>query len=755
MALYQAESAHLSVLSPCQVCHNFHKRSLRFGDQIRYAADFAPEYLLKSASTCHLCQLIHKAINEDIVAGAESLENTVAWIYLQGPSDKPPRTLSLEIYFKDTRPKLELEIYSKDDDGEHNLLVGADPYVICGALIISLLGTRMTFGQAICTQDVFRPSKPLSNDSISWVQSRIAKCVKEHIECSNKTVATLPRRILWLNQANDGAIEVSLKETNFDQGIYACLSHRWGGSEFSGTTKNTYASMLKCIPWETIPRTFQEAIRFILSLGIRNIWIDCYCIIQDDSIDWQAEAANMSSIYESSYITLAATASSGNQTGCFWESNDSFERTFESNGYTFSVRKKMKHWDTSWNSNAAFPLLSRAWVFQERLLAPRLIHFSQNELVWECGELGDCQCGGYNVSSNPKTLNWLSTTSWASAVELFTSLHLTIQQDRLPAFFGFASFFARSVGAFVATDYYAGLWKNTLRNDLLWRVDPTAHQATRICCCFDSSYDSDANWRCQYSYSTACSVLCLSQRRLCRYGNLDSAVPYNFSFRSSCIGDAEFTTIRDLKRVHPTDPLRHGREPFLGPTWSWASRNIRVLYWRDIPVYKSRSGCEIQRVSVDYDKIRHIGPITSAALTLNGYVTPALVQYQSLPDSVLRRIRHHNIFSYGLEIREKYMHLDFYPDYILCSEGEKWIPPTTGVFLIHITAGVHLVIKEKKFFELGREARLASARANSKFLQEGRVEPYTSYMRIGILRVPDHDVIRTESTYWATRIDIS
>ena len=47
--------------------------------------------------------------------------------------------------------------------------------------------------------------------------------------------------------------------------------------------------------------------------------------------------------------------------------------------------------------------LKGAWVFQERLLPPRVLHFSHHELVWECMELADCQCGGYHVLSNPKS----------------------------------------------------------------------------------------------------------------------------------------------------------------------------------------------------------------------------------------------------------------------------------------------------------------------------------------------------------------
>jgi len=31
-----------------------------------------------------------------------------------------------------------------------------------------------------------------------------------------------------------------------------------------------------------------------------------------------------------------------------------------------------------------FPLLGRAWAFQERMLSPRVLYFVQGELVYEC-----------------------------------------------------------------------------------------------------------------------------------------------------------------------------------------------------------------------------------------------------------------------------------------------------------------------------------------------------------------------------------
>jgi hypothetical protein len=95
----------------CFVCHNFRKRSFRYGDQERFAADFAPQSINASAITCRYCAIIHKAIRQFELSEEDGLEQQIARIYARRPAELPPRTLSLDVYFKGPRPKLEVEIY--------------------------------------------------------------------------------------------------------------------------------------------------------------------------------------------------------------------------------------------------------------------------------------------------------------------------------------------------------------------------------------------------------------------------------------------------------------------------------------------------------------------------------------------------------------------------------------------------------------------------------------------------------------------
>ncbi|EHK19955.1 uncharacterized protein TRIVIDRAFT_155817 [Trichoderma virens Gv29-8] len=54
------------------------------------------------------------------------------------------------------------------------------------------------------------------------------------------------------------------------------------------------------IPWNKLPKSFREAMQITRRLGVEYIWINSLCIIQDDSRDWEHEAAIMGKIYEQS-----------------------------------------------------------------------------------------------------------------------------------------------------------------------------------------------------------------------------------------------------------------------------------------------------------------------------------------------------------------------------------------------------------------------------------------------------------------------
>lgn len=92
---------------------------------------------------------------------------------------------------------------------------------------------------------------------------------------------------------------------------YVTLSHRWGrpepprlcGSEPLKAQGMIWLHHLEAgIPISTLPRLFRDAIDIVQHCGIRYIWIDSLCIIQDRTpegvnLDWEKETTKMGDIY--------------------------------------------------------------------------------------------------------------------------------------------------------------------------------------------------------------------------------------------------------------------------------------------------------------------------------------------------------------------------------------------------------------------------------------------------------------------------
>jgi hypothetical protein len=72
------------------------------------------------------------------------------------------------------------------------------------------------------------------------------------------------------------------------------------------------------IAWSEVSKYFRDAIAITRKLGIRYLWIDSLCIIQDDREDQELEAIKMGSVYGNAYLVLAATAAADGDVGCIF-----------------------------------------------------------------------------------------------------------------------------------------------------------------------------------------------------------------------------------------------------------------------------------------------------------------------------------------------------------------------------------------------------------------------------------------------------
>ncbi|KAF8541977.1 heterokaryon incompatibility protein-domain-containing protein [Trichophaea hybrida] len=282
---------------------------------------------------------------------------------------------------------------------------------------------------------------------------------------------------------------------------YTTLSHRWGASTPPRLILENVREWSIRIPISELQPLYRDSMEASKRLGVQYIWIDSLCIIQDSVQDWQIEAAAMGDVYQRSYCNFAGAAKDtpGSHGGLFVSRNpvdielcvvkpkNALLRTHPAGTayYCFD----MNIWE---NNITQSPLYDRGWVLQERILSPRVLHFTGQQVFWECLELQACESlpGGMPHTWETKAKLTVDTFSlvailnsmahlqgqavephflWESIVERYSETSLTYpEKDKLAALSGVA----KKVGLSVeGGGYVAGIWKDRLPVHLLWRPD--------------------------------------------------------------------------------------------------------------------------------------------------------------------------------------------------------------------------------------------------------------------------------------------
>ena len=176
----------------------------------------------------------------------------------------------------------------------------------------------------------------------------------------------------------------------------------------------------------------------------------------------------MGDIYANATLTVAATWSHSSDSGLFSKiSTDLKAASLSATG--IFVRPKIPTFPYRHNQNSGYwPLLHRAWVYQERKLSSRVVHFGKDQLYWECNSGFEAEDGSEKYSAG--SLKLKSTLAepdqdWRHAVEHYSWLNLTFEKDRLPAI----SAVVKRMQPLRPNDVYvAGVWTSSLLHDLTW-----------------------------------------------------------------------------------------------------------------------------------------------------------------------------------------------------------------------------------------------------------------------------------------------
>lgn len=242
---------------------------------------------------------------------------------------------------------------------------------------------------------------------------------------------------------------------------YLALTYVWG----SPTRRNAAQAMTQLLqsnletfqdmlPEADIPQTFLDAIWLSKKLGLRHIWIDRLCIVQDDETDVGNHVRHMAYVFSNAYLTIVAAAGDAH-TGLLSLNPKRPPRAGRNGGRDHQELIQHSKWHT------------RGWTLVESHYSRRAVFFFEDVVTWEC----HCEVWSGNTTSIIKKLRgnrhectkevpaalfafkhtpWPDLDEYARMAMDYSARRVTYVDDTLRAFSGITHVLARSFpGGFI------------------------------------------------------------------------------------------------------------------------------------------------------------------------------------------------------------------------------------------------------------------------------------------------------------------
>ena len=271
----------------------------------------------------------------------------------------------------------------------------------------------------------------------------------------------------------------------------------------------------------------------------------------------------MGDVYSHAACTIAATAAKNGDQGLFFRRDPWLLRprrltatwdpeTYQNDKEKLNYPPPGEYWcdhDNFWMTSVEYaPLNKRGWVFQERHLSQRIMHFAANQLFWECHQ---CKASENYPNSLPP---WAFSLDFGSGrsdpTPLKTQVHRLRYRKRYNSIDPLDSFHSDAATNSTNLNYEE----------------------------LDELYNNWGQWREAYSRS---AVTKDEDRLIAIQGIAQDVAQISDDqlvvgmWRNRILDDLCFRCILDIDDLSPAAPFRAQR--LRAPTWSWASKNQRIV----------------------------------------------------------------------------------------------------------------------------------------------------------------------------------
>ncbi|KAF8910095.1 heterokaryon incompatibility protein-domain-containing protein [Gymnopilus junonius] len=293
--------------------------------------------------------------------------------------------------------------------------------------------------------------------------------IRTHDKCPKPIeTSSLPDRVIDCSNIQRPELVI----TNNVPGVYATLSYVWGRNQYLvSTARNVDFFVKDAFDIKLFPPTIQHVLISAHNWGMRYLWINALCILQDSADDKGRQISQMHKIYTNAHFAIIAACANGVDEGFLQDRPARIPS--EMIGYDVT---QMYHDEME-------PVNYRGWCLQERVLSKRSFIFAADTIKYYCQtepvNIGDALCEpstgprlpeAFSSASaqdlSPEELMW-ARRSWLFMIWEYSRRSLSRpDEDKLNALAGIAEQYHHILRR---SRYHAGLWEHTFLEDLVWQ----------------------------------------------------------------------------------------------------------------------------------------------------------------------------------------------------------------------------------------------------------------------------------------------
>ncbi|CAH0057561.1 unnamed protein product [Clonostachys solani] len=354
---------------------------------------------------------------------------------------------------------------------------------------------------------------PSTQDGATWglIQGWLDTCLQSHTRCNKpKDPAFTPDHLLELDIDTRTFRLVAAAEIQAGT-RYCTLTYAYQVDD----AEITPSTIQQLQPLSILPQTYQDAFIVVEMLGLKHLWIDHLCLIQNSQLSLEQLTIKNRDIFLNSFCGIGATGATSPSSGLFAQREPQnvvpglVDFPLDTSGNKSVL--KFDYRTPQVESFSDEPMIEKPHAMQERLLTPRMIHFASTQVYWECYGALNSELNPHGIVLRPnttlgregeKTAGGRTLLSmWKPLLEAWFWSYEDPRDELLGRWSHFLAYYLKGRDEFpkyrlIRLDsvvaemkhalkelgrddaYLAGMWKDTLPVSLLWIAIQTGTKPT-------------------------------------------------------------------------------------------------------------------------------------------------------------------------------------------------------------------------------------------------------------------------------------